>query len=137
MKIFVDTNILLDVLLQREPFYEKSAIIWSLVKNNKLKAYISALSITNIFYIVKKTVGIEKAFEIVRIILKTFNIVEVNFEVLIKAEETKMKDYEDAVQYICAENSNCTKLITRNKKDFNSSDIIILNPEEFLNELEM
>lgn len=135
MKIFIDTNILLDVLLQREPFYKHSAILWSLIKQKKIKAYISALSVTNIFYIVKKSAGTEKAFEVVEIILKTFDISEVNFEVLVKAEETKMRDYEDAVQYICSERYNCSKIITRNKKDFRLSETNVLTPAEFIDEL--
>ncbi|HCL57543.1 MAG TPA: PIN domain nuclease [Spirochaetia bacterium] len=131
MKIFVDTNILLDVLLKREPFYEKSALLWSAVKNNIVKGYISAVSTTNIFYIAKKTLGNEKAMELVKIILNTFKISKVDFSILNSAEKFKMKDYEDAVQYACAVESDCEYMITRNKKDFRINGIKIIDSEEF------
>jgi predicted nucleic acid-binding protein len=131
MKIFVDTNILLDILMRREPFYENAAFIWNLAESKKIEGYISAVSVTNIFYLCRKTVGVEQAKEIIKIILRVFRISKVDFEVLKMAEEYNMKDYEDSVQFVCALQSNCSILITRNKKDFPKEELEMMDTEEF------
>ncbi len=136
MKILIDTNILLDVLLKREPFYEKSAILWTLVNNKEIIGYISAVTVTNIFYIVKKSIGYEKAIELVKIILKTFKTAEVNTEILNEAILINIKDYEDAVQYVCALKNNCDYIVTRNIKDFpDENKILIVSTEEILQKI--
>ncbi len=136
MKILIDTNILLDVLLKREPFYEKSAILWTLVSNKEIVGYISAVTVTNIFYIVKKSIGYEKAIELVKIILKTFKTADVDFEVLKDATQINIKDYEDAVQYICALKNDCDYIVTRNIKDFpDENKISIINTDEILQKI--
>ncbi len=82
MKIFFDTNILLDVLLEREPFYEQAAILWSLVEKEKLTGYISAISVNNIFYISRKYKGQENAEKIIDIILEIFTVIPLDYEIL-------------------------------------------------------
>lgn len=132
MKIFVDTNILLDVLTGREPFYEHSAIIWSLVEERIVEGYISAISVNNVFYISKKLKGLEYAQELVDKLLKDFHIVAVDYEILKLSRTIAGRDYEDLIQYFSAIKSESLYLITRNTKDFPATGMEILAPQAFL-----
>ena len=132
MKIFVDTNILLDVLTKRELFYGNSAVIWSLVEEGIVEGYISAISANNLFYISKKLRDIEYAQELVDKILKDFQIIELNYEILKLSRTISDRDYEDLIQYFSAIKSGSRYLITRNKDDFPGTGIEILEPAEFL-----
>lgn len=132
MKIFFDTNIILDVLLEREPFYKNSSFLWTLAENEKIKIYISAISVNNIFYIVKKYKGQEVAEKIVDIILSTFNIIPLDYDILKLARTKEQKDYEDLIQYFSALKSGAICIITRNKKDFPKENIEILDSDEFV-----
>ena len=131
MKIFVDTNILLDVLTKREPFYKNSAVIWSLVEDGIVEGYISAISVNNVFYISKKLSDLEHAQGLVDKILKDFQIIELNYEILKLSRTISDRDYEDLIQYFSAIKSGSKYLITRNKNDFPETGIEILEPAEF------
>ena len=132
MKIFVDTNILLDVLTKREPFYKNSAVIWSLVEDGIVEGYISAISVNNVFYISKKLRDLEHAQGLVDKILKDFQIIALNYEILKLSSTISDRDYEDLIQYFSAIRSGSKYLITRNKNDFAETGIEILKPAEFL-----
>jgi len=133
MKVFIDTNLVLDVLAKRVPFYKTSAKIWELVEKGDLKGYLSATTVTDIFYILKKQLGREKADETVHKILMVFNIASVSETDIRKALKLGLKDFEDALQLVCAFKIKAGYLITRNKGDFVAKkDIQIVDPEEFL-----
>ena len=132
MKIFVDTNILLDVLAKRELFYENSAMVWSLVEEGIVEGYISAMSVNNVFYISKKLQDLEYAQGLVDKILKDFQIIELNYEILKLSRTIPSQDYEDLIQYFSAIKSGSKYLITRNPDDFPETGIEILEPAEFL-----
>lgn len=132
MKIFIDTNILLDVLTGREPFYENSAIIWSMVEKDLIKGYISAISVNNIYYIVKKQLGKSEAEKLIDKILKDFKVTSLTFEILKLARTMKEKDFEDVIQYFSALQTGCDFIVTRNKKDFPQKEIEIIEPGEFI-----
>ena len=131
MKIFFDTNIILDVLFEREPFYKQSAYLWSLAEAEKIKGFVSVITVNNAFYITKKAKGQETAEKVVDVILDIFSICPLDYEVLKLARTIKMSDYEDLIQYFSAINSGAKFLITRNKKDFPTEGIQIINAEEF------
>ncbi len=133
MKVFFDTNILLDVLLEREPFYEKAAILWSIVEKEKITGYISAISVNNIFYIARKYKGQENAEKIIDIILEIFTVIPLDYEILKLARTKELKDYEDLIQYFSALKSGAKYITTRNKKDFPKECIELVDAEEFLN----
>lgn len=132
MKIFVDTNILLDVLTKREPFYERAAILWSLVEKGILTGYVSAISVNNVFYIAKKLNDLGYAQGLVDKILKDFQIVTLDYEILKLSRTIPNRDYEDLIQYFSAIKSGSNYLITRNKKDFPETGIELLDPQKFL-----
>ena len=132
MRIFVDTNILLDVLTQREPFYQHAAAIWSLVEEGILEGYISAISVNNVYYIARKLNNVEYAQGLVDKILQDFRIIELNYEILRLSRTLSGCDYEDLIQYFSAIKSGSKYLITRNTRDFPEAGIEIIGPEEFL-----
>lgn len=132
MKIFVDTNVLLDVLTQRTPFYDDAAVVWSLVEQGIVSGSISAMSVNNVFYIARKLKSLEYAQGLVDKILKDFHVIPLDYEILKLARTISNRDYEDLIQYFSAIKSGCTYLITRNKKDFPESGIDLLLPKEFL-----
>ena len=133
MKVFIDTNLVLDVLAQREPFYTTSAQIWELIENGELNGYLSATSITDIFYILKKHLGSDKAYDSLDKLLIVFDIASVTTADIRKALKFGLKDFEDSLQLACAEKTGAEHLITRNKKDSTAeTKVKILDPEEFL-----
>jgi predicted nucleic acid-binding protein len=132
MKIFLDTNIILDVLFKREPYFIHSARVWTFVKEDILQGFISAISINNLYYIIKKLRNQKIAAALVDEILDDFYIVPLTKEILKQARTISKKDYEDSIQYFSAINTGCEVLITRNKKDFLTVGIKISSPMEFL-----
>ena len=132
MNIFIDTNILLDVLRAREPFLKNSLDIWSLVEREKVGGYISAISFNNTYYVLRAAVGNGKAYEAMRIIRDTFRIVALDERIMNKAIDADFKDFEDAIQFFSAIHANVNYIVTRNVKDFLRNDIPVLTPEAFL-----
>jgi len=135
MKIFIDTNIILDVLTKRAPYYIFSAKIWTLIKEKILQGYISAITINNFYYIIKKIRNQNIAGELIDEILEDFEIISLTKEILKQSRTIINKDYEDSIQYFSAISANCQFLVTRNKKDFISIGIQILSPLELLKTL--
>ena len=133
MKVFIDTNMVLDVLAQREPFYATSARIWELIEKGELEGYLSAASITDLFYILKKQLGLNKAYDSLDKLLIVFEVASVTETDIRKALKIGLKDFEDSLQLACAEKIGAEHLITRNKKDFViETKVKILDPKEFI-----
>lgn len=132
MNIFIDTNILLDVLRAREPFLKNSLAIWALVEREKFEGYISAISFNNTYYVLRAAVGNAKAYEAMRILRDTFRVVALDERIMNKAIDADFKDFEDAIQFFSAIHANANYIVTRNVKDFSRNDIPVLTPEAFL-----
>jgi predicted nucleic acid-binding protein len=133
MKVFIDTDLILDVLAERRPFYETSAKIWELVESRDLRGYLSATSMTDIFYILNKQLGKEKAYDLVNKIIMVFDITSVSQADIRKALNLGFQDFEDAVQVVCAKKIGATYLITRNTEDFQEAEgVEVVDPETFL-----
>ncbi len=131
MKIFVDTNILLDVLCNRKDFVEESSKIIKLCETNIIEGYISTLSIANIAYILRKELEREKLKSIISKLELIFRIQDLKADDLKKATEFDTKDFEDAIQVACAKRAKTQFIITRNIKDFKNSPIPAITPEDF------
>ena len=132
MTVFVDTNILLDVIAQRESFYEPAALVWGRVESGKVRGLVSAISFNNVFYIVRRFADRRHAAEAVRLLRSVFDVVPVNARVIDAAIECRMNDFEDAIQYQCALQSRARYLITRNPRDFPAGGPAVVSPDEFL-----
>lgn len=132
MKLFFDTNILLDVLAKREPFYQDSAQLWALAERRQAEATISTLSLNNIYYIVRKASGKQTAHEALVLLRDIFDLVAPDHQIVNQAIDSSIDDFEDAVQFYSAIRIQADYLITRNTDDFPKNDIAIISPDELL-----
>ncbi len=132
MKVLIDTNIILDVLCKRPDFYEDSAKVFKLCEVKRISGVISALSIPNIMYILRKELDSEKTKEILDNLSLIFSIADLKADDLKKAADMQFKDYEDAVQSACAARIKANYIITRNIGDFTMSKVAAIKPIELL-----
>ncbi len=132
VELFVDTDIILDFLSKREPFYKHAARLFSLAEQSSIKAYVSPIIFANLYYILCKQLGKEQAIKKLLKIKLLVSIVPVNERIIDMALTSGFTDFEDAIQYYAARASHINYLVTRNKKDYKLSDIIIMTAEEFL-----
>jgi predicted nucleic acid-binding protein len=132
MRVFLDTNILLDVLARREPFYAAAAQVWSLAERGEIQAFVSAISFSNIYYIIRKSVGKAQAHAGLRSLRDVFQVVAPDGQIINQAIDDDLDDFEDAVQFHSAIRAKAAHLVTRNPDDFPESTLSILTPEEFL-----
>ena len=136
MRVLFDTNVLLDVFLEREPFFKSSAQAIGLAEKGKIEGWICGTTVTTIFYLLAKKLSAKKAKRHVREILKIFNVSNINRVVLEDALESNFNDYEDGVLYQSAIHAKLEAIITRNQKDFDKSEIPIYSPATFLEALD-
>lgn len=135
MKVLIDTNVILDVLCSRAEFLEASSRVWKYCEINKLSVVISALSVPNIVYILRKELDPDKTKEIIDRILLIFDVAELKAEDLRKAAEMKTSDFEDAIHMCCADRINADFIVTRNIRDFVSSPVPAVKPSELLDRI--
>jgi predicted nucleic acid-binding protein len=131
VKVLIDTNIVLDIALNRKPFVEHAALLWRLAEQKEITACLSNTSITDIFYIVRKHAGQEKARSFIADILDTFTLADIDEEGFREALGSEMGDFEDAVQFVICERNGCDYLATRNKADFGDHPNV-LDPAELI-----
>jgi predicted nucleic acid-binding protein len=131
-RIFLDTNVILDLLGERVPFYDSIAKVATLADQKKLAIIVSPLSFTTVNYVLNKYESSESVLNKLRKFKIICEVCEVNEETIDKALNSNFKDYEDAVQYFSALQSNCSIIITRNGKDFKNSKIPIMTAGEYL-----
>lgn len=135
MKAFIDTNVMLDFLGERESFYLSAAKIATLADKGKIEIIVSALSYATVSYFLTKYEGLEKTKDKLRKFKVISNICELDEKIIDKGLNSDFSDYEDSLQYFSALRAECDVLITRNTKDFKSAQIPVLTPDEFLNSL--
>ncbi len=135
MKVLIDTNIILDVLCNRDDFADDSAKIFKLCEVKKITGYISALSIPNIVYIMRKELDSDKVKEILDKLTLIFSIVDLKGDDLKKATMLDFKDYEDAIQSAQANRIKANYIITRNLKDFTNSKVTAIKPSELIDRI--
>ncbi|MBT4638752.1 MAG: PIN domain-containing protein [Deltaproteobacteria bacterium] len=130
MKILFDTNIVLDVLLDREPFSDLATKLFSRVEKKELKGFLGATTVTTIYYLASKVAGKKKADREISKLLSLFQIAPVNKPVLDEAIKSKFSDFEDSVLHEAAKQSGVQGIVTRNPKDFKKATLSIYSPEE-------
>ena len=136
MRMIIDTNIILDVLIRRAEFYEYSKSVLKLCEERKIEGFISASAVTDIFYITRRALGsVEDTYRVMNSILNIVRILTVTNEDVIKAFQVKARDFEDCLMATCALSNKCDGIITRNKKDFETFGIEVHRPDEFLGAL--
>lgn len=136
IKLFIDSDIILDLLAEREPHFIHAARLFTLIDQNEIEAYTSPLIFANLHYLLKKQSTNLLALKSLRK-LKTFlNILPIDERVIDQSLNSEFTDFEDAIQYFTAVNNGITLIITRNKLDYKRSKIDVLTAEEFLKSLE-
>lgn len=129
-KIFIDTNIIIDLLIKRDG-YIASAKILALAKDNDVTLYSSVLTMANIAYILRKSFVGDGLYQQMMKLSKILCVSDLTKKQFEQAISLKARDFEDALQYYCAMDNSCDVIITRNKKDFTFSTITVLTPEEY------
>ena len=133
MKLLIDTNIVLDVLLKREPFYQAAAKVMNLSQYDDIHKYASASAVTDIYYIAYKQIKDRKlVLDLIKRLLMVVSIVAVTEQEIRNALETGWRDFEDALQYSVALLNEMEGLVTRNPRDYERADIVIWSPEQVL-----
>lgn len=129
--IFLDTNIIVDLIADRPPFSKYAIELFSLAEDNKIKLYTSSHSLATTLYLLKKYIEEKELRVILHNLLEFITIIPVDLDVLRKSLHSKHKDFEDAVQIYCASSINGMEyIVTRNIKDFKNSEIPALLPNE-------
>ncbi len=132
MKILLDTNVVLDLLLKREPFSQEAVKIFSLIESKEHEAYLCATTITTVYYLISKSLKKSQSDKVIEDLLQLFKIAEVNRDVLVASLKNNGKDFEDSVLYTSAKFSDVDVIITRDKKGFTNSNVLVQEPKEFL-----
>ena len=132
-EFFVDTNVLIDLVVENEPDTTYASELFFLAEEKSIVMNICAMSFNNVFYIVKKRLGREKAKTAIKQISDITKCLPVDHVVIKHAMLSQFRDFEDAIQYFSAfQIPKCEAIITRNAKDFKLSDIPVICPYEFL-----
>jgi predicted nucleic acid-binding protein len=130
MIVLFDTNVVLDVLLDRDPFAEASLLLFHRVEQKRVQGYLCATTLTDIYYIARPDVGKVIALKRIRELLDLFEIAVVNRSILTTAAHGDFLDFEDAVLYESAKQVGVDAIVTRNRHDFEKSEIPIYAPDD-------
>ena len=136
IKIFVDTDVLMDFLTKRVPFDIDSMKIMEYGNRKKIQVNISSLCLSNINYLIGRQATKKKARQQVISLLNLVEVLSVDRKIIEKAAYSEFKDFEDAIQNYCAEENEIRVLITRNIKDYSKSNLSIQTPKEFISDFE-
>jgi predicted nucleic acid-binding protein len=132
-RIFLDTNIVLDILLQREPFYANAAAIWLKIESNEMEGLVSLQSLGTIFCLLRKRMDTPTARKALQTMCRVVEIADSPAQAGHMALQSMQPDFEDALQYAIAVLAKAECLITRNSSDFpKRGKVPVLTPEEFL-----
>ena len=133
MKVLVDTNVVLDVLMRDRPFSDSANEILRLCSEKIVNGYIAANSILDAYYILRKELTSKKRKKALLDVCRFVNIVEIDTDKIQQAlNDNSFSDTEDYVQYLCAKEVRADYIITRNIRDFAKSDIPVILPDDFL-----
>ena len=130
MNVLFDTNIILDVLQNRQPHAQAATQLVARVERKQIKGYVCATTITTIFYLASKAIGADTAKKQIKLMLELFEVAQVDKSVLLAAIQADFGDFEDAVLYKAAQYANIDCIVTRNIKDFKQSKLPVYLPAE-------
>ena len=131
-RVLFDSDVLLDVLAQRQQFVIASAQALNTVTQEQVQGYVSGHAVTNIFYILRRQIGSEAARELLSRLLQRLQVASVTDEVIRQALQSSIVDFEDAVTSAAANIAGLEIIVTRNTSDFVTSSVPAIMPEEFL-----
>ena len=130
MKIFLDLNVVLDVLLDRHPWVANAQALWKACDEGRATGYVAAISLPTLFYVVRKAAGLNKAFDAIDLCLQTFEICTVDGVILRNARSMPGSDFEDNVQIACAVQVGVDVIISRDSKGLSNPHIPVRTADE-------
>lgn len=132
-KLFVDSDVIIDFFTDRKPHVNPASELFELNEQEKITLFVSAVSINNIYYIVRRFLGHKKTLEVIEILAEMTEIIGTTKNEILQALRNDFSDYEDSIQYSSALNiTNLDAIITRNIKDYRNSSIAVMTPLNFL-----
>ena len=132
--LFIDTDVIIDFLIDRKPFSREAAIIFSLVEQKKIKGYVSSLTFSNLYYVLRKFESHNNVISKLEKLSKLLNILKVDEQMIKDSISSGFSDFEDSIQYFCAlDYKKIDVIITRNTKDYKHSDLPVMTPGDYLN----
>jgi predicted nucleic acid-binding protein len=134
-RVLLDTNVALDFLLDRVPFVDAAAALWQANDAGEITAYVSAITPVNVFYIARKLKGVETARRLVESLLTACRVCAPGRDALLSALVLPVKDFEDAVQVVSAQEEALDALITRAPDDYKGASFPVFSPDDFLRQL--
>lgn len=137
MKIVIDTNIVLDTIGKRQPFFKQSRNVMQLVAQRKMDGAITANTVTDIAYLLRKHIGQDSIKTALRNLMDMLAVLEVNRSLCLKAFDIPITDYEDALLAACAQHWKADYIVTRNCKDFAGSPVKAMVPKDFLKQFQI
>ncbi len=131
--IFIDTDVMIDFLIDRKPHSREAAIIFTLIEQKKLKGYVSSLTFSNLYYVLRKIESHNKVIAKLESISRLLTILKVDQQIIKDSIASGFADFEDSIQYNCAlDYKKIDVLITRNTKDFKTAEIPVMTPADYL-----
>ena len=134
-KVFVDSDVILDLLAKREPHYLHAAKLFTLIDQQKVKGYTSPIVFAILHYLLRKNTSNLTALKSLRKLKTLINILSVDERIIEQSLNSEFTDFEDAIQYFAAVNNGISIIITRNKADYKKSKIPVVTAEEYLKSL--
>jgi len=132
-KLFIDSDVVIDFFTDRMPFANPASEIFELNEQGKIQLYLSAASINNIYYIVRRFLGHKNTLKVIEDLVDMTEIVGTSKKEIVQALKNNFKDFEDSIQYSCALNiKGLEAILTRNIKDYSNSEIAVFTPENYL-----
>jgi len=131
--VFVDTDIIFDLLANRDPHYQAAAKLFTKADEGKIKIFISALSIANLHYLLSKQLSSEGAKNALRKLRLVVHVLPLNEKIIDLALNSEFSDFEDAIQYFCATENDIEILLTRNLRDYKKAQIATMTAHDFIN----
>lgn len=132
-KVLIDTDVILDFFFDRKPFSDDAARILSLCERGELDGCVTPVMISNVYYLLRKTAKHEKVIDHLKRLMEIMNVVHIDKTTIIDSLNSQFKDFEDALQNFSAQNDKEVKvIITRNVKDYKTSNLSIMTPDTFL-----
>ncbi len=134
-KILIDSDVCLDLITARYPFFQEANRLFSLVENGNCEGVVSADSFSNIYYILRKFSNSSKAREQIKNLRKITNVGEIRTSSIDSTLASEWNDFEDALQHACALENGCDAIISRNKQDYKKAELPVLTAMEFLQKI--
>lgn len=137
MKILIDTNVILDIALDRELFAEQAVLLFKIAHEQRIQMFMTATTVTDLYYITRKEKGKETALSFIEDLIQLVDVISVDKNIILDALSSDIPDFEDAIQVCSATQDGISTIVTRNEKDFIMSGLNIQSPKKFLQTLQL